>query len=162
MRKFLLIINCYTCIHIFQLFQSLDEIMSCDDIEKIVTTSHQQPSQTEDTDAKLTIWKLKVLSALICKTYLNPLHEHLTTKAESLTSSNSLYSDPSTRSILKLKRQMAISMSSWYTEYRLSNPPENHRAKRRDFDHPIAVLFGTTPAETKFHHIFELAAGCKF
>ena len=38
--------------------------MSCDDIEDIVTTSHQQPSQTEDIDAKLTIWKPKVLSAL--------------------------------------------------------------------------------------------------
>ena len=85
MRKFLLIINCYSCIHIFQLFQSLDEIMTCDDIEEIVTTSRQQPSQTEDIDAKLTIWKPKVLSALTHKTYLNPLHEHLATKAESLT-----------------------------------------------------------------------------
>ena len=35
---------------------------------------------------------------------------------------------------------MAITISSWYTEYRLSNPPENHRAKRRDLDYPIAVL----------------------
>ena len=64
MRKFLLIIICNTCIHIFQLFQSLDEIMSCDDIEEIVTTSRQQPSQTEDINAKLTIWKPKMLSAL--------------------------------------------------------------------------------------------------
>ena len=50
MRKFLLIINCYICIHIFQLFQSLDEIMSCDNIEEIVTTSHQQ---TKGIGAKL-------------------------------------------------------------------------------------------------------------
>ena len=233
MRKFLLIINCYTCIHIFQLFQSLDEIMGCDDIEEIVTTSHQQPSQTEDIDAKLTIWKPKVLSALTYKTYLNPLHEHLATKAESLTSLNSLYGDhPSHEIDFEIKETMAITISSWYTEYRLSNPSEDHRAKRRDLDYPIAVLLpvlielifppqeiediieipsppkqdssqlvpypawgynnilqtntcsidnifaiissnqatiinslkliGTTPAETKFHHIFDLAAGCKF
>ena len=35
---------------------------------------------------------------------------------------------------------MAITISSWYTDYRLSHPPENHRAKRRDLDYPIAVL----------------------
>ena len=118
--------------------------------------------------------------------------------------------------------------------HRLSNPPKNHRAKRRDLDYPIAVLLpvlieliflpqeiediieipsppkqdssqlfpypawggeynnilqtntfsidnifaiissnqatiinslkliGTTPIETKFHHILDLAAGCKF
>ena len=90
MRKFLLIIHFYTCIHIFQLFQSLDEIMSCDDIEETVTTSHQQPSQMGDIDAKLTLWKLKMLSALTCKIYLNPSREHLAIKAESLTSLNSL------------------------------------------------------------------------
>ena len=208
--------------------------MSCDDIEEIVTNSHQQPSQTEDIDAKLTIWKPKVLSALTCKTYLNPLHEHLATKAESLISLNSLYGDHPSREIdFEIKETMAITISSWYTEYRLSNPFEDHRAKRIDLDNPIAVLLpvlielifppqeiediieipsppkqdsslvpypawggeynnilqantcsidnifaiissnqativnslkliGTTPAETKFHHIFHLAAGCKF
>ena len=69
----------------FPIISIIDEIMGCDDIEEIVTTSRQQPSQTEDIDAKLTIWKPKVLSALTHKTYLNPLHEHLATKAESLT-----------------------------------------------------------------------------
>ena len=39
--------------------------MSCDDMEEIVTTSHQQPSQTEDNDAKLTIWKPKVISSRV-------------------------------------------------------------------------------------------------
>ena len=57
MMSFLLIINCYICIHIFQLFQSLDGILSCDDIEGIATTSHKQTSQTEDIHGKLTIWK---------------------------------------------------------------------------------------------------------
>ena len=33
--------------------------MSCDDIEEIVITYHQQPSQTEEIDAKLTIRKPK-------------------------------------------------------------------------------------------------------
>ena len=137
--------------------------MSCDDIEEIVTTSHQQPSQTEDTDAKLTIWKPKVLSALTYKTYLNPLHEHLATKAESLTSLNSLYSDhPSHEIDFEIKETIAINISSWYTEYRLSNPPENHRAKRRDLDYPIAVLLPVLielifpPQEiediSKYHH----------
>ena len=64
--------------------------MSCDDIEEIITTSHQQPSQTEEIDDKLTIWKPKVLSDFNHKTNLNPLHEHLATKAESLTTLNSL------------------------------------------------------------------------
>ena len=209
--------------------------MSCDDIEETVTTSHQQPSQTEDIDAKLTIWKPKVFSVLTHKTYLNHFHEHLATKSESLTSLNSLYGDhPSHEIDFEIKETMAITISSWYTEYRLSNPPENHRAKRRDLDYPIAVLLpvliefifppqeiediieipsppkqdssqlvpypawggeynnilqtntcsidnifaiissnqatiinslkliGTTPSETKFHHIFDLAAGCKF
>ena len=114
----MLIINCYTCIHIFQLFQSLDEIMSCDDIEEIVTTSHPQPSHMEDIDAKLTIWKPKVLSTLSYKIYLHPLHEHLATKAESLTSLNSLYGDhPSDKIDLEIKETMAITISSWYTAY---------------------------------------------
>ena len=140
MRKFLLTINCYTCIHICQLFQSLDEIMSGDDIEEIATTSHQQPSQTGD--AKLTIWKPKVLSVLTHITYLNPLHEYLTTKAESSTSLNSLYGDhPSHEIDYEIKVTMDITISSWYTEYHLSNPLKNHRAKRRDLDYPIAVLF---------------------
>ena len=49
-------------LYIFPIISSLDAIMSCDDIEEIVTTSHQQSSQTEDIDAKLTIWEPKVLS----------------------------------------------------------------------------------------------------
>ena len=115
--------------------------MSCNDIEEIVTTSHIQPSQTQDIDAKLTIWKLKVLPALTCKTYLNPLHEHLATKAESLTSLNSLYGDhPSHEIDFEIKETMAITISSWYTKYRLSNPLENHRAKIKDLDYPIVVL----------------------
>ena len=48
---------------------------------EIVTNSHQQLSQTEDIETKLIIWKPKELSALTHKTYLNPLHEHLATKA---------------------------------------------------------------------------------
>ena len=97
--------------------------MSCDDIEEIVTISHQQPSQTEDIDAKLTIWKLKVLSVLTHKTYLNSFHEHLATKAESLTTLNSRYGDhPSHEIDFEIKETMAITTSSWYTEYRLSNP----------------------------------------
>ena len=82
--------------------------MSCDDIEEIVTTSHQQPSQTEDIDAKLTVWKPKVLS-LTHNTYFNPFHEHLATKAESFTSLNSLYVDhPSHEIDFEIKETMAI------------------------------------------------------
>ena len=82
-----------------------------------------------------------MLSALTYKTYLNPLHEHLASEAESLTSLNSLYGDhPSHEFDFEIKETMAITISSWYTEDRLSNPPENHRAKRRDLVYPIAVL----------------------
>ena len=35
---------------------------------------------------------------------------------------------------------MAITISTWYTEYRTSYPPENQQAKRRDLDYPLAVL----------------------
>ena len=48
---------------------------------KIVTNSHQQLSQTEDIESKLLLWKPKELSALTHKTYLNPLHKDLATKA---------------------------------------------------------------------------------
>ena len=48
--------------------------MNCDDIEEIVTTSHRHLSQSEDIDAKLKIWKPKVLSALTDKLNLNLLH----------------------------------------------------------------------------------------
>ena len=89
-------------------FVSLDEMMSWDDIEEIVTTSHQQLSQTEDFDAKLALWKPKVLSALIENTYLNPLHK-LATLAESLTSLNSLYSQhPSDEIHFEIKEIMSI------------------------------------------------------
>ena len=71
MRKFLLIINCNTCIHIFQLFQSLDEIMSCDNIEEIVTTSHQQ---TEDIGAKL----YRNLKCYVISSYLQNLSKSFT------------------------------------------------------------------------------------
>ena len=82
-----------------------------------------------------------MLSALTHKTYLNPLHEHLATKAESLTSLDSQYGDhPSHEIDFEFKETMAITISSLYTEYRLFNPPENHRAKRRDLDYPIAVV----------------------
>ena len=33
-----------------------------------------------------------------------------------------------------------ITISEWYTEYRLSYPPGSHQAKRRDLDYLIAVL----------------------
>ena len=121
-------------LYIFPIISSLDAIMSCDDIEEIVTTSHEQSSQTEDIDAKLTIWEPKVLSF-----QQNPLHEHHATEAESLRSLNSQYGDHPSHEI-DFKNIETITISSWYTEYRLSNPPENHRAKRRDFDYPIVVL----------------------
>ena len=41
---------------------------------------------------------------------------------------------------MEIKETMAITISNWYTEYRLSYPPESHQAKRRDLDYPIAVL----------------------
>ena len=107
MRKLLLIINCYTCIQIFQLFQSLDEIMSCDDIE--------ENPQTEDIDAMLTIWKPKMLSALTHKTNLNPFHQHFATEAESFTLLNSLYGDhPSHEIDFGIKETMAITRSTAY------------------------------------------------
>ena len=49
-------------------------------IEEIVASSDQLPSQT-DIDTKPASLKLKVLSALIDNSYLNPLHEKLATKA---------------------------------------------------------------------------------
>ena len=54
------------------------------DIEEIVASSDQLPSQT-DIDTKLAWLKPKVLSALIDNSYLNPLHENLDTKVELLT-----------------------------------------------------------------------------
>ena len=64
--------------------------MNWGDIEEVVT-SHQQPSHTEVIDGKLAIWKPKVIPALINNSFLSPLHGKLATKAESLTSLNSLY-----------------------------------------------------------------------
>ena len=68
---------------------SIDEIMDWN-IKEIVASSDQQPSQT-DIDTKLASLKPKVLSALIDNSNLNPLHENLATKAELLTSLDSLY-----------------------------------------------------------------------
>ena len=218
---------------IYSNIPSIDEIMDWN-IEEIVASSDQLPSQT-DIDTKLASLKPNVLSALIDNSYLNPLHEKLATKAELLTSLNSLYCHhPSNEIHFEIKETMAITISNWYTEYRLSYPPESHQAKRRDLDYPIAVLLpvliqlvfppqnvediiqipsppeqnssqlvpypawggeyndilqtntcsidniiaiissntttiinslkliGTTPVETNFHHIFQLAADCKF
>ena len=109
-------------------------------IEEIVASSDQLPSQT-DINTKLASLKPKVLSALIDISYLNPLHEKLATKAELLTSLNSLYCHhPSDEIHFEIKETMVITISNWYTEYRLSYPPESHQAKRRDLDYPIAVL----------------------
>ena len=55
--------------------------MNWDDIEEVVLTSHQQPSQTEVIDDKLAIWKPQVISALINNTFLSPLDGKLATKA---------------------------------------------------------------------------------
>ena len=35
---------------------------------------------------------------------------------------------------------MAITIINWHTKYRISYPPENHQAERRDLDYPLAVL----------------------
>ena len=115
--------------------------MNWDDIEEVVLTSHQQPSQTEVIDDKLAIWKPQVISALINNTFLSPLHGKLATKAEPLTSLNSLYFyHPHNEIDFEIKEIMAITISNWYTEYRTTYPPENHQAERRDLDYPLAVL----------------------
>ena len=115
--------------------------MNWDDIEEVVLTSHQQPSQTEVIDDKLAIWKSQVISALINNTFLSPLHGKLATKAEPLTSLNSLYFyHPHNEIDFEIKEIMAITISNWYTEYRATYPPENHQAERRDLDYPLAVL----------------------
>ena len=108
--------------------------MSFYDIEEIVTTSQQQPSQTEDIDDKLTIWKPKVLSALTCKIYLNPLHENLATKAELLTSLNSLYGDhPSHEIDFEIKETMAIpsAVGTRSTAYLIPLKPSSQKNKFR-------------------------------
>ena len=64
-----------------------------------------EASQTEEIDDKLAIWKPQVISALINNTFLSPLHGKFATKAESLTSLNSLYfTTRTTKLILKLKK----------------------------------------------------------
>ena len=97
--------------------------MNWDDIEEVVLTSHQQPSQTEVIDDKLAIWKSQVISALINNTFLSPLHGKLATKAEPLTSLNSLYFyHPHNEIDFEIKEIMAITISNWYTEYRATYP----------------------------------------
>ena len=49
--------------------------MNWDDTKEVVLTSHQQPSQTEEIDDKLAIWKHQVILALNNNTFLSPLHE---------------------------------------------------------------------------------------
>ena len=87
--------------------------MNWDDIEEVVLTSHQQPSQTEVIDDKLDIWKPQVISALINNTFLSPLHGKLATKAESLTSLNSLYFyHPHNEIDFEIKEIMAITIKT--------------------------------------------------
>ena len=79
--------------------------MNWDDIEEVVVTSHQQPSQTDIIDDKLAIWKPQVISALINNSFLNPLHGKLATNAETMTSSHSLcFSTHTTKLTMKLKK----------------------------------------------------------
>ena len=40
----------------------------------------------------------------------------------------------------EIKEIMAITIINWHTKYRISYPPENHQAERRDLDYPLAVL----------------------
>ena len=104
---------------IYSNIPSIDEIMDWN-IEEIVASSDQLPSQT-DIDTKLASLKPNVLSALIDNSYLNPLHEKLATKAELQTSLNSLYCHhPSNEIHFEIKETMAITISNWYTKYRLS------------------------------------------
>ena len=92
------------------------------DIEEIVASYDQLPSQT-DIDTQLASLKRKVLSALIDNSYLNPLHEKLATKAELLTYLNSLYCHhPSDEMHFEIIETTAITISNWYTKYRLSYP----------------------------------------
>ena len=68
------------------------------------------------------------------------MHGKLLTKAESLTSLNSLYLYPHNEIDFEITEIMALTIRNWYTEYRTSYPPENHQAERRDLDYALAVL----------------------
>ena len=68
-------------------------------------------------------WKPKVLSAPTHTTYLNPLDENQATKAESFTSSYSLYSEHPFHEIdFEIKEKMDFTISDWYTECHISHP----------------------------------------